>query len=240
MKKIAVILLGVNGTLSGAIIDAINSKHADSIDMYGFDVQPTTEHKLASYRQCDLASRESITAALATLPFGKYKDMRLLICAAKMNPSTFNENMELDVDMLYERLQINIVGQAHFATDFAMRCVKAGVRGRVVAIGSTAAYVGSSDLAYATAKAGLDGMVRSLSKYLAQKGVVAYAVHTGIFESNMEAQVSEARKAVTIGMTHIKRKARLEEITTYVMSYLFEVPEFATGQCVDISGGQHT
>ena len=247
MSKKLVVLLGVSGTLSADVIRNIaEGDHAlDDIHMIGFDLQKQPDAAinllwLDGYYRCDLRSRRSVTAALNRIPFAQYDDVRLLICAAKMNPPTFNDDLELDVDTLYERLQINLVGQVHFATAFAMRCVKAGCKGRVVAVGSTAAHVGSSDVGYAASKAGLEGMVRSLSKYLGQKGITAFVVHTGIFESAMEREVSDARKQVTIGMTHLKRKGELSEITNFVSYYLLKAPDFATGQIVDINGGQHT
>jgi 3-oxoacyl-[acyl-carrier protein] reductase len=82
--------------------------------------------------------------------------------------------------------------------------------------------------------------VRSLSKNFATKGVSAFALHTGIFESNMEATVSDDRKNYTVGMTHVKRKGTIDEIRNFVCYYLLDAPEFATSQCIDINGGQHS
>ena len=237
MKKTLVVLLGVNGALSSQLIDDIFL--LGSADMIGFDVQLSTLFRLTDYHQCDLSSRESIAAAIEKIPFRDYQDLRLVICAARMNPPTFADG-EIDVARIYERLQINLVGPCHFSAEFAYRAVQAGATARVVAVGSTAAYVGSSDLPYAAAKSGLDGMVRSLSKNLGPKGVVAFSIHTGIFQSEMSSEVSEERKAVTIASTHVKREGSVKEVSDYVRYYLLEAPAFATGQCIEINGGQHT
>jgi NAD(P)-dependent dehydrogenase (short-subunit alcohol dehydrogenase family) len=238
-NKTLVVLLGVNGTLSSAIINDLASNHADEVDMIGFDVQPSTDLPVSQYHTCDLGSRKSIRAALAQIPYGEYKDIRLLMCAAVMNLTSL-EGKSFSEAAFYKTMQIDLAGQGFFATTLARNCVKAGIKARIIAIGSTAAYIGSNDIAYSMSKAGLNGMVHSLSKYFASRGVVANAIHTGIFESAMEAQVSEARKAKTIAMTHIKRKGNLEEIRNFVQYHLLGAPDFFTGQCIDINGGQHT
>jgi NAD(P)-dependent dehydrogenase (short-subunit alcohol dehydrogenase family) len=239
-KKTAVILLGVNGTLSTAVINEIRRNHADDVVMFGFDVQPSSELLPATnYQKCDLRKRADIRRALDAIPYGSYSDLRLIICSAVMSPPTF-QTSRFDEKTFYESSQINLIGQVHFATDFAMRCVNAGAKARVVLIGSTAAYVGSRDVGYSMSKSALDGVARSLSKNLATKGVTAIALHTGIFESNMEATVSDERKAFTVQNTHVKRKGTIDEICNFVCYYLLEAPEFATSMCVDINGGQHS
>jgi NAD(P)-dependent dehydrogenase (short-subunit alcohol dehydrogenase family) len=239
MTKKLVTLLGVNGTLSEAVIRNLVDHRSDEVDLFGFDVQDSTTLPVGRYQQCDLRSRESIRAAVQAIPYGDYNDFRLLICASVMNLVSLESGV-FGEDAFYESAQINLAGPAHFATAFALRCVEAKAKARVVAIGSTAAYIGSNDPAYAMAKAGLDGLVRSLSKYLAAKGVTAMAVHTGIFPSGMQAQVSDARQAKTIEGTHLKRKATVAEVEGFVTYYLLDAPDFATGMSVDINGGQHT
>jgi len=236
-KKLAVVFLGVNGTLSTAVIENIADK-TNKIDMIGFDVQTATPLPVKYYR-CDLASRNSIRDAIVRIPYRQYQDIRLLICASVMNTVQLN-SMTLQEDALYDNLQINLGGQLHFATAFAQKAIEAGTKARVVFVGSTAAYVGSNDIAYAAAKAGLDGAARSLSKYYGPQGITAGVVHTGIFESAMSAKVSDERKAKTVGMTHVHRVGAVKEIRKHVQYYLLDAPDFATSFITEINGGQHS
>lgn len=237
MKRTLLVLLGVNGTLSAAVIAKL-ARSRRKLDMLGLDVHEATSLPVTRYQKCDLRSREDINRALDAIPFGEYSDVRLLVCASVMNKFSVTAET-LDEDAFYEEMQINLTGQGWFATAFAKRCIKAGVKGRIVLIGSTGAYVGSNDVSYAAAKAGLDGVVRSISKYCARDGVTAFGIHTGIFDSAMSAEVSVERQAKTLSMTHVKRKGRVSEIRDFVLFYLFRAPEFATGGITEINGGQH-
>ncbi|MBZ0187858.1 MAG: SDR family oxidoreductase, partial [Candidatus Obscuribacterales bacterium] len=222
-----------------SVINRLVSRKRNRVDIIGFDVQEETSLPVAEYHQCDLRSREDIKRALGAIACDRYHTVRLLICASVMNKFSVTAE-KLDEDMFYEEMLINLTGPGYFATALARRCIAAGTRARVVFVGSTGAYVGSNDASYAAAKAGLDGLSQSLSKYLAPQGVSSFVVHTGIFDSAMSAEVSQARQAKTIGMTHIKRKGSVEEIRDFVLYYLLEAPDFATGGIVEINGGQHS
>lgn len=236
-KKDLIVMLGVNGALSSSVIKKLSRRK--SVDIIGFDVQEGTDLPVTEYHRCDLRSREDIKRALAVIDCQCYDTVRLLICASVMNRFSVTAD-ELDEDMFYEEMLINLTGPGYFATALARRCIAHGTRARIVFVGSTGAYVGSNDASYAAAKAGLDGLSRSLSKYLAPRGVTSFVVHTGIFDSAMSAEVSAERQAKTIGMTHVKRKGTVEEIRDFVLFYLLTAPDFATGDVVEINGGQHS
>ena len=65
--------------------------------------------------------------------------------------------------------------------------------GRIVSIGSIAGQLGSpGQVAYATAKAGLVGMAKTLSREVARKGVTVNVVSPGLVASPLSSDVTES------------------------------------------------
>ena len=109
--------------------------------------------------------------------------------------------------------------------------------GRIVAVGSTIGRIGfAGDAAYASAKAGLVGLVRSLAKELASDGVTVNAVAPGLIDTDMTAALPERSRERLLQRACIRRPGRAEEVARAVR-FLVCDGDFVTGHVLAVDGG---
>lgn len=109
--------------------------------------------------------------------------------------------------------------------------------GRIVAISSVVGLVGfPGDSAYASAKAGLHGMVRSLAKELGSSGITVNAVAPGFIETDMTGEVSGKGRQHMIDRTWLGRAGEADEIASAV-TFLVADGSYVTGHVLTVDGG---
>ncbi|MQA76428.1 MAG: SDR family oxidoreductase [Solirubrobacterales bacterium] len=109
--------------------------------------------------------------------------------------------------------------------------------GRIVVIGSVIGLVGfAGHSAYATAKAGLLGLVRSLSKELGRDGITVNAVLPGLVETEMTAAIPRASRERMIARTSLGRPADAREVASAVRVLAAE-GSYVTGHALVVDGG---
>ncbi len=129
------------------------------------------------------------------------------------------------------------LGGAFHVVRAAVPALRESGRGRVVAISSIIGLMGfPGDTAYATAKAGLVGFVRSLAKELGRDGVTVNAVAPGLIDTGMTASLSQASRARMLRRACIRRPGRAEEVARAVRFLVCE-GDYVTGQVLAIDGG---
>jgi 3-oxoacyl-[acyl-carrier protein] reductase len=108
--------------------------------------------------------------------------------------------------------------------------------GRVIAISSISALLGNrGQVAYAAAKAGLIGAVRSISVEYAARGVTANVVAPGVIESPAVAAAMSPEQIKA--MVPARRAGRPEEVADLVGFLASDRAGYITGQTVAVSGG---
>ena len=190
------------------------------------------------YSCCDFGDRRQINKLLDTVPIKNLDQLILISCIGKFGEETFRANEAFNADTLYDSVQVNLLGVAHFVAEILSRSAHIPKR-RIVVVGSTAAHVGSRDLGYAIAKSGLNGLVVSLSKVMASRATTVIGINPGVFESPMSAAVSDVRRARAVQGTHIQRGGTVEEIGSLVRYAAFEAADYLTGAILNINGGQY-
>ncbi|SHJ98069.1 3-oxoacyl-[acyl-carrier protein] reductase [Roseomonas rosea] len=107
--------------------------------------------------------------------------------------------------------------------------------GRIIAISSVSGLMGNRGQAnYAAAKAGLHGVVKSLSMECAPRGVTVNAVAPGIIESPAtQAFTKEQIRA----MVPARRAGTPEEVAQLVAFLASDRAGYITGQVISINGG---
>lgn len=127
----------------------------------------------------------------------------------------------------------------------AFRCVKRAVpgmlrarKGRIVLISSVVGLLGSGgQVNYASSKAGLVGMARSLARELGSRDITANVVAPGFVETDMTAALGEDRKAEIAKAIPIGRMATASEIAGVVTWLSSDAASYITGAVIPVDGG---
>jgi 3-oxoacyl-[acyl-carrier protein] reductase len=109
--------------------------------------------------------------------------------------------------------------------------------GRIVVISSVIGIVGfPGDAAYASAKAGLFGLVRSVAKELGRDGVTVNAVAPGFIETDMTREVSTPAREHMLRRTVLRRFGEVDDVAAAVRFLVCDAG-YVTGHTLVVDGG---
>lgn len=140
-------------------------------------------------------------------------------------------------------MEVNLRGP-FIATREAVRIMRAdGTKGRIINIASNSAFhaTAPSLLAYATSKAGLAGMTRSVAMEVAKDGINVNAVcpgNTATPGQRTSTGPSFTPEQIAKFMPPIGRVGQPEDIAAAVLYFASDAASYITGQTLVIDGGQ--
>jgi len=110
--------------------------------------------------------------------------------------------------------------------------------GVILNISSINAVRGHSGVAaYSAAKAGLEGLTRSLARELGPHQVRVNSLVPGFFDSALSSAVTDVNRERIMRRTPLGRLGRAEDVVSAAQFLLSEASSFITGQTLIIDGG---
>ena len=127
----------------------------------------------------------------------------------------------------------------------AFLCCKAASRlmmrqryGRIISVSSVVGLHGNAGQAnYAASKAGLIGLMKSVAKEYASRGVTANTVAPGFITTDMTAAMPEAARAAASAAIPMGKPGRPEDVAAAIAFLAGESAGYITGQLLCIDGG---
>lgn len=132
-------------------------------------------------------------------------------------------------------LDVNLSG-VFYCCKYALEILRD--HGAIVSFGSIAAIQGFFGQAnYASAKAGVQAMMRVLSREGGRRGIRANAVAPGVIDTSMAATIPEAVRAEMLKNVPLGRFGVTEEVAHVVLFLCSPLASYVTGQTIEINGG---
>jgi len=146
---------------------------------------------------------------------------------------------DLTPDIWKSGIEVNLSG-AYYATRAVSQHMLAQGEGRIIYIGSSGAITGGGgSAAYSAAKAGINGLVRALSKELAPKGITVNAVLPALIDTDLlrNREPDPEKRNKKIERIPVGRFGTPEDVAYMVMFLASEYAGFITGQQIIVDGG---
>jgi 3-oxoacyl-[acyl-carrier protein] reductase len=111
--------------------------------------------------------------------------------------------------------------------------------GRIVNLGSVAAFTGHPDLWYGATKAALLNITKSYAGALGRDGILVNAVAPGPTQSTMYEQLPQSRKDAVMRSVHAGRPCTPEEVAKVILWLGSASPHYVSGTTVDVNSGSY-
>ena len=142
--------------------------------------------------QCDVTDAAAVDAAFSAVE-AEHGPVEVLVSNAGITDDTLL--LRMSEESFARVVDANLTGAYRVAKRAAPGMLKAR-RGRMIFISSVVALVGAPGQAnYAASKAGLIGLARSIARELGSRSITANVIAPGFIETDMTAELTEARKA---------------------------------------------
>lgn len=134
-------------------------------------------------------------------------------------------------------MAVNLRGTFHCTRTAARTMVRARY-GRIVNISSVIGLMGNAGQgAYAAAKAGIIGFSKSMARELASRNVTVNVVAPGLIETDMLADLPEARRTEYLNVIPVGRLGTADEVADAVAFLARREAGYVTGQVIGVNGG---
>jgi 3-oxoacyl-[acyl-carrier protein] reductase len=184
--------------------------------------------------QCDVTSEAEVDAAFTAVE-AEHGVVEVLIANAGITDDTLL--LRMSEDSFQRVVDANLTGAYRVAKRAAGGMLKQR-RGRMIFVSSVVALVGAPGQAnYAASKAGLIGLARSIARELGSRSITANVIAPGFIDTDMTAELTQARKAEILANVPVKRYGTAEEVAGAAVFLASEAGAYVSGVVLPVDGG---
>jgi 3-oxoacyl-[acyl-carrier protein] reductase len=193
--------------------------------------------------RCDVTSREDVESAVAAA-VAQFGGLDILVtCAGIIRDNMLFKMTDEDWDGV---IDTHLKG-SFFAARAAQRHMVEQQSGKIVFISSTSALGNRGQTNYSTAKAGLQGMTKTLAIELGPFGINVNCVAPGFIATAMTRQTAdrmgvpfEQFMEAVAAQTPLRRVGQPEDVAGTIAYLCSEDASYVSGQVVYVAGGPRT
>lgn len=184
--------------------------------------------------QCDVSSYEATKTTVKEIS-ELYKSIDILVNNAGITRDGLV--LTMDEESFDRVVDTNLKGTFHMIRQVYPIMMKQR-KGRIINISSVAGLMGNPGQAnYASAKAGIIGLTKSVAKELAGRGVTCNAIAPGFIETDMTAVLSDRIKEAAVTQIPLNRMGKSEEVAYLAAFLASDLAGYITGEVIRIDGG---
>ncbi len=134
-------------------------------------------------------------------------------------------------------LEINL-GAGFRLIRAALRGMMKKRSGRIIGISSVVAATGNpGQVNYAASKAGMIGMMKSLAREVATRGITANCIAPGFIQTDMTGSLGEERRKAIIATVPAGRLGTADDVASCAVFLASDEASYITGQTLHVNGG---
>jgi gluconate 5-dehydrogenase len=191
----------------------------------------------AAYYRCDITDTESIPALVERM-LADHDRIDILVNNAGNHCKKFIWDMT--VEDYKSVLDVHLVG-AFALTKAVVPQMKARGRGRIIFEASMTSYIGQPMVAgYSTAKAGILGLIHTLTEELAEFGITVNAIAPGWIDTPMFHKATDTdpeRRAKIMGRIPAKSVGDPMDVGMCAAFLASDAARYISGSCIPVDGG---
>jgi 3-oxoacyl-[acyl-carrier protein] reductase len=145
--------------------------------------------------------------------------------------------MRMDTEEWQSVIDTNLGGPFWMTRAIARPMLKAR-SGRIINMSSVAGRMGNVGQAnYASAKAGLIGLTKSVARELASRGITCNAIAPGLIETELTADLNQAARDFVINSTPLGYIGSVDDVAAAAVYFASDEARYITGQVLGVDGG---
>ena len=183
-----------------------------------------------------LCEAYGVKASAIRADVAKNEDVQALVTKVKEEYGSIDILVN-NAGITKDNLMLNLTG-AFLCIKHVSKIMLKQKRGHIINISSVVGVRGNAgQVNYASSKAGLIGMTKSVAKEIGSRGITVNAVAPGFIETDMTAKLPEAVVEENLKSIPMKKLGKVEDVANLVRFLASDDASYITGQVICVDGG---